>query len=145
MTEEGRFFLRTGLYAAVIGVVYWFVSYEVAGSVLLAAAAFAGFVVVGVLVIGMPDGAGMPARPSGSPTRRALRLVNRLLGFRQLHGLEDERPFSTGTLRLPGASSWPIVTAFGATLALTGIVYGPWLTIPGIVLVAVSVWGWVTS
>ena len=36
MAEELRFFLRTAAYTAVIGVLYWIVSYEWAGSVMLA-------------------------------------------------------------------------------------------------------------
>src|SRR5438093_9652439 len=47
LAEELRFFLRTAAYTAVIGVLYWIVSYEWAGSVMLAFVAVAtGLVVV---------------------------------------------------------------------------------------------------
>jgi type IV secretory pathway TrbD component len=44
---------------------------------------------------------------------------------------------------LPGPSFWPIVSATGTALTLTGVVIAPPLWIIGLVIVAVGVAGWV--
>jgi hypothetical protein len=33
----------------------------------------------------------------------------------------------------------------GALLVGLGLVYGPWLLLPGIVVLAFTVWGWITQ
>ena len=67
MPEELRFLLRSALYSVVIGVVYWFVSYEWAGTVLLVGAASrpASCVVV----------VGTVARTRSAPERPAVELA----------------------------------------------------------------------
>src|SRR5205823_5231455 len=58
VAEELRFFLRTAAYTAVIGILYWIVSYEWAGSVMLAFVAVATGLVVVVffIVVGATGG-----------------------------------------------------------------------------------------
>lgn len=46
------------------------------------------------------------------------------------------------TLHVPRNTAWPIVLAFGLTLAFGGILLGIWITILGLLLCLVSVIGW---
>ncbi|MFF5184344.1 cytochrome c oxidase subunit 4 [Streptomyces sp. NPDC000345] len=50
----------------------------------------------------------------------------------------------TGPLEFfPPESRWPIVTAGGFAVAATGVVYGLWLFLIGVGVLAVGVFGWV--
>ena len=145
MAEELRFFLRTGLYAAVIAVIYWFASYDPvhdtydwAGTALLVAVALAGIGVVAVMAVF---------------ARRALRggpgsttqVLARWLGMADPGGPADETPLATELDPLPASSVWPLMAGLAATLIGLGLVYGPWLWLPGVVLLAWTVWSWVTQ
>ena len=147
MAEEVRFFLRTALYAAAIAVVYWFASagyegtalgYDWAGTTLLAFTVLACASVAGVVLL-----FARAARhgPHGTRPARPGTTLNRLIGFGQPAG-QGERPLDGGLDPLPGASAWPVVSAVAATLILLGLVYGPWLIAPGIVLLVVGAGGW---
>jgi hypothetical protein len=46
-------------------------------------------------------------------------------------------------VHLPGPSYLPVLTAFGAMLAVTGVVLSLILVIIGVLIVAVTVWRWV--
>jgi fatty acid desaturase len=41
----------------------------------------------------------------------------------------------------PHSSGWPIVLAGGLVIGGAGIIYGPWLTLPGLVIVVASLVG----
>ncbi len=145
MAEELRFFLRTAVYAAVLGVIYWFVSYEVAGSVLLAAvviAALAFIVVVGALVRHSRDEI---VPPGSSGVARVGAAVFRTLGFDERHGSTSDEPLAAGLEPIPARSMWPLMAGVGALLVALGLVYGPWLLLPGLVMIAGTIWGWVTQ
>ena len=137
MAEEFRFFARTGLYVAVAGVVYWLVSQEEAGTVLLGALLLAvvAFVSVG---LAMAPRAGAAPRGGGP-----LGAVNRLIGF---HDPPDvSPPFEAGSELIPLASPWPVVTAGAMILVGLGFIFGSWLTVPGVVLLAIGGFGWLTQ
>jgi len=144
MAEELRFFLRTAVYAVLIGAVYWFVSYEVAGSVLLA------FVVLATLAFVTVAGAFARRAPrpivshGGSPWSRAGRLLNRVLGFEEPRGVAAD-PLAAGLEPIPTGSIWPPIAGVAALALMMGLVYGPWLLLPGVVLSAGCVWGWITQ
>lgn len=138
MAEEFRFFLRTALYVAGAGLVYWLLSYEAAGTVLLAAllVAIVAFVGVGLAFAGtgMPD----DGRRVGILGR-----VNRLIGF-------HERPDTPGPLEggpelVPLSSAWPVVTAAAFVLVGLGLIFGTWLIVPGVALLVIGGLGWLTQ
>ena len=145
MAEEARFFLRTALYAAVIAVVYWFTArqpgtgaYDWVGTVMLAFTALAAGGVVAVLI-----GSVRRARPSGGGS-----LIARAGGLISLGdpvGAADERPLATELDPVPTGSAWPVAAGVAATMIASGLVFGPWLWLPGVALLAATVWGWITE
>lgn len=145
MAEELRFFLRTGVYSIVVGTVYWFVSYEVAGSVLLAFVVFAALAFVGVAGAFVRGAHSEIVPPGTSGVARVLGSVNRVLGFEEHAGAVSSDPLAAGLEPIPTGSIWPLIGGIAALLMLLGLVYGPWLLLPGIVLAAGTVWGWVTQ
>jgi hypothetical protein len=46
-------------------------------------------------------------------------------------------------IHLPGPSYQPVALAFGLTLAITGVVIFPAMTVIGLVIVLVTLWMWV--
>jgi hypothetical protein len=146
VAEEVRFFLRTALYSAVISVVYWFSSreaqtgaYDWAGTMMLLFTALAAGGVVMVLIAaargttrGLLDNGSLPG------------LASRLVGFTD-PAAGDERPLSAGLEPIPTRSPWPAAAGLAATLIGTGLVFGPWLWLPGVALLAATVWGWIAE
>jgi len=145
MAEELRFFLRVAAYGLLITVVYWFLSYEVPGTLLLLAVALASaffLAFVGAHV----RAARSEVVPRGRGARRLLETGNRLIGFEEHAGEVHAAPLATsGDEPVVTASPWPILAATAAVLVALGLIYGPWLTAPGIVLAGIVVWGWVTQ
>lgn len=108
-------------FVAVLGAVYWFVSYEDAGTTLLALAAGLALFFGAYLFVQdhkRPRPAQPPAQPRGSG------------GVPRDH-------------YLPEASVWPFGIGFGLFLAANGLILGLAWTLPGAVLVATSVGGFV--
>lgn len=134
MAEELRFFLRTGLYSALAGTIYWFVSYEVAGSVLLAFAFVSALTFVIVMAVAV--------RGQHVSKEQARSIVARYLGF-----VEDD---ATSPLQLAGeppapASLWPLAAGTAATLAALGLVFGGWFLVPAAGLGLAALHGWLTG
>ncbi|HWP62576.1 MAG TPA: hypothetical protein VNO86_03815 [Candidatus Binatia bacterium] len=136
--EEVRFFGRIALYALVVGVVYWFLTYETAGTVLLVGfglcALFASLV-LGHGARGVGAGAG---RPVGAGAGRAV-------GERPPTETDPERPFVDESGRLPAPGLAPFGMGVGLAMAALGIAFGPWLVLAGLVLVAWAGLGWLRS
>ncbi len=135
MSEEVRFFLRIALYTFLIATIYWFVSYEHAGTTLLvflgaAAVFFASFVLL------------KSERKEVKGGRGPLGFLKRTLGF-------DEPDDAQGPLATEeeavDATIWPLGAALGATLVALGLVFGPWLWIPGLGLTIASATAWLTD
>jgi hypothetical protein len=145
VAEELRFFLRTGLYAAVIAAVYWFASYDPvhdtydwAGTALLVAAALAGIAVAAVM--GAFARRALHGRPGST-----LAVLGRWLGLSDPGGAADEAPLATGLDPIPRSSVWPLMGGLAAAFIGLGLVYGPWLWLPGIALLGWTAWRWVTQ
>ncbi|HEU4480702.1 MAG TPA: cytochrome c oxidase subunit 4 [Actinomycetota bacterium] len=142
MNEELRFFLRTALYTGAIGIVYWFVSYEWAGTVMLAF--LFGAALFFVLVVGSTS-RWAPRKGNGGEPRHGK------LSLRSVIGFEDEEPAdSSGPLELqedlfPTSSLWPLILATGATLLGLGLIFGPWLALPGLGIMTAAGLGWFTQ
>ena len=141
MAEEVRFFLRTSLYTIGITVVYWFLSYEIAGSVLLLSLGLSAifFVVAGIVMIRhtrrevVPDGT-----ESGNP-------IKRFVGFDEEASETITPPLGFEDEAIPTSSIWPFLTAVAALLMGLGLIFGAWLWAPGVMLATVALWGWVTQ
>ena len=146
MAEELRFFLRTALYSAVISAIYWFASYDAvrdrydwAGTAMLVATALAAAAVVAVLAASVRRA--RDGTTGGSP----LAVVNRVIGLGDPGGAADDAPLSVELDPMPTGSAWPVAAGIAAMLIGLGLVYGPWLWLPGLVLLVAAVWGWVTE
>jgi hypothetical protein len=143
VAEELRFFLRTALYSAVIGTIYWFVSHEVAGSVLLVFVVFSALSFVGVVGGHVRQARDEIVPPRSAGLGRLSGTVIRLFGFEEHAGSTSSEPLAAGLDPIPIGSIWPLLAGVAAVFLLLGLVYGPWLLLPGIVLAATTVWGWV--
>ncbi|HVL64867.1 MAG TPA: cytochrome c oxidase subunit 4 [Actinomycetota bacterium] len=138
MAEELRFFARTALFALLAGIIYWFVSYERAGSLLFAFVALgAGFFAVAawIFVAGARGTGG--AESVGAAAARTL-------GFEDRPG-DEHGPLTVEDELIPPASIWPLVAAAAATLIGVGLIYGPWFWLPGAALAAATAYGWLTE
>lgn len=111
-------FLGMAAFIGVIGAIYWFVSYEDAGTTLLALAAGLALLFGGYLFV-QDRKRPAPTSPSGS-------------------ALPEEH-------YLPGSSVWPFGIGFGLFLAFNGLILGLAWTLPGAVIVATSVGGFVAQ
>jgi hypothetical protein len=134
MIEERRFFLRTALFASVIAVVYWFVSYETAGSVMLLAIGLSAMFLMVVL-----------RRHTNEPERGPLETARHLT--MEIVTFEDPEEGSASPLAIeegamPAMSYPPLAVAVGAGAVAGGLVFGAWLWLPGAALVVGAAWRW---
>ena len=145
MAEELRFFLRTAIYTILIAVIYWFASYEWSGSVMLVFVSLASALIVLVTFVAVSATHDELDPKVGSPIHRFGSIVGRLIGFSTPRRGADHDPLAAGLEPIPSGSIWPLTAAGSAMMLGLGLVYGPWLTAPGIALGIVSVWGWITQ
>jgi hypothetical protein len=140
MAEEPRFFVRIALYVGGAGTIYWFVSYEAAGSLLLGALA-AGAIFFAI-VTGVIVRAGRTNRgPEGGPVAMA----DRLIGFREHPEDAETGPLELEPEPIAPISIWPIWAALAFLLIGLGLLYGAWFWLPGLSLAAACAWGWTTE
>ena len=141
MAEEIRFFLRTAIYTLTITVVYWFLSYEIAGSTLLLSLGLSAifFVAVGFVMIRHAKEEPLPGET------RPANVVQRTLGFDEPEGETVRAPLALEDDPIPSSSIWPLATAVAALLMGLGLIYGGWMWGPGIAIAIVALWGWVTQ
>ena len=111
---QWRIFLGLAAFIAVIGAIYWFVSYEDAGTTLLALAAGLALMCGGYLFV--QDRKRPPAASAA-----------------------DEAQY------LPHESVWPFGIGFGVFLAFNGLILGLAWALPGAVIVATSLGGFVAQ
>ena len=145
MAEEVRFFLRVALFVLVVGAIYWFVSYEAAGTALLVFAGLAAVFFIGHIALHVRATRVAAVPGSGSALGRLAGAVNRVVGVDERPMEEAESPLAATDQLFPTASAWPVIGALAALLVGLGVVYGPWLTVPGIALAVAAVWGWLTQ
>jgi uncharacterized membrane protein YfcA len=110
---QWKIFLALAALIALYAVIYWFVSYEDAGTTLLALAAGLALLFGGYLFV--QDRKAGPAAAPPEP----------------------------GEHYLPESSLWPLGIGVGVFLAFNGLILGLAWTVPGVVLVATSVGGFV--
>ena len=127
MPEELRVFVRAALYVAAATAVYWLVSDELAGTLLL------GFLLLSCVVF-VVLGRGLGRRPEPRPSFLALDDEGGEVAPLEI----EEEPVVT-------TSPWPLLAAAAAMLVGLGLLYGPWLWVPGAGLGAAAAYGWITQ
>ena len=121
--QETRFFLIIAGWAFVLGLIYWLVSAESAGTALLAGLALATGAMAAWLIRGRRRGAEVTGR-----------------------GTEGiDRPFLDEEGRLPDPTLAPFALGLGIALAATGPVFGLAPVVLGAVSFAWGAWGWFTA
>jgi hypothetical protein len=117
---EWRLFAGAGAFFSLTGTLYWFVSYEDAGTTMLALAVAAVFMVAGWLLF-----------------------QSRKVGTRPEDRLDAEPGDGAGELGyFPSSSIWPFVLGCGAVVVANGFVFGVWLALFGGLLLLVGVIGY---
>jgi cytochrome c oxidase subunit IV len=123
MVEEVALFVRSAVYGTVIGVIYWFLTYEVAGTILLVGMGLATVVVATALWFGLDR---RWRRASGA-------------------NAAPDRPFQDEEGRIPAPTVVPLALALGVALAMLGLVFTPALTITGTILALIAAREWLRS
>jgi hypothetical protein len=113
LTVQWRTFAGIGLFVAVIAAVYWFASYDYAGTVMLGLASALAFFNAAYLWLRERSG----AKPAPDHADEAVEQY------------------------LPHASLWPFGIGVGAFLAFNGLVLGFAYAVPGAIVVGLSVAG----
>ncbi len=143
MAEEIRFFLRSLLYLVPVAIVYWLVSEEPAGTTLLLVLALAMAILV-VVILFMAPVAVSDLRPGpGTGLRRALSIVDRAIGFHERS--DAAAALEAGPEVVPLGSPWPVLAAAGMVIVGLGFIFGAWLLLPGVALLAWACLGWLTQ
>jgi hypothetical protein len=127
--EEVRFVGRLAAYGLLIGVVYWFVAYEVAGTVLL-------------IAFGLATGFATVVFALDARRKRHGPLPRRPLEWLALSTDEEAPPFADDPGAIPLGSSAPLEFGFGAAVASLGLVFGAWLVALGMVPLVIGAAGW---
>lgn len=121
MRDEMRVFLGVTMFFVVIGVVYWFTSYEEAGSVMLAASAVMGLVAgVSIWLLSRHAPARVEDRPDATIADGA--------------GPVDVFPLQ---------SIWPFAVGLSAAVFASGFAFGVWLVMVGGAAFVLSIFGYV--
>jgi hypothetical protein len=118
---ESRTYLGFTAFFAAIGLLYWFTSYEDAGSVLLAGAALLGLLLGGFLY---HLSRRIPARTQDDP-----------------HATLADGAGTVG--EFPAPTVWPFVFGFGATVLATGTVFGVYVVVGGLLVAGLGLVGMV--
>ncbi len=116
MTTTGKLMLGIAALILLKSAVYWFLSYEHAGSVLLLLAGGLGLITGGYLVVATRK-TSAAADGSGGPG----------------DGHEEY---------LPHASIWPFGVGAGSVVLANGLALGLWAIVPGTIILAASVVGY---
>lgn len=119
MISTSRICAVSAAFFVVVGVVYWFVSYEPAGTLMLGLWGVA--FLFGSLFLRVAGTRGAVA--GDDPRLRP----------------DDVAGDWVGTF--PTGSPWPIMLALGLTCGLAGLMYGIWLVIPGALVTIVALLG----
>ncbi len=121
--EEIAFWLRGAAFGLVVGGIYWFVTYEWAGTILL--------VLFGVASAGAAGVLGYLVRRRGSAAG--------------LDGLGAEGPLGDDRGRLPAGSTAPFVFGFGLFLVVLGLAWGGWFVLAAVVPLVLGGSSWLAA
>jgi hypothetical protein len=118
-----RVFLVVGGFVGVLAVVYWFTSYEEAGTAMLALAS--------VLSLWCGTYLWLQQRPRPEQAESGAEPGSAASGAPAIY--------------LPHASVWPFAIGLGAATILNGLVLGIWVIVPGAALMALGIGGFVAQ
>jgi hypothetical protein len=119
LPEEIAFFLRSAVYALAVAIVYWFITYETAGTVLLGGFGVAALVLTLALVWRRPG--------RGSADELA------------------ERPFTDESGAVPVPTYAPLEVGAGLTLLVLTVPFGPAMALAAVVPLAAGALGWLRA
>ena len=119
MKVESLFYLGITAFFVVIGALYWFTSYEDAGTTMLVACALLGLLAGGYLLL---QSRKYPPRPEDRPDA-------------------DLAEGAGAVGEFPAPSIWPFVFGLGSVIFATGFVFGIWVLLPGAALLGLGVVG----
>ena len=123
MRVEGLVFAGTAAFFTVLTAVYWFTSYEEAGSTML------------LLTIGL-----------GLLPGLWLLWWSRRMAPRPEDLRDADISDGAGAVgAFPGPTAWPVTIGLGAVLAANGIAFGIWPAVPGLVLIVLGGYGAIMS
>lgn len=144
--QETKVFLFVGAFGLVLAAIYWFLTYEVAGTILL------GGFGLGALLLGIRLWLGRPAavvvglaRGDHGEAQRGPAGDDAPRGDADVPGGGTggvDVPFSDERGRLPSETLAPLSLGLGVALALTAVVFGPWLFVAGILPLGWGAWAW---
>jgi hypothetical protein len=123
MKAESFYWLGVTAFFVVIGTLYWFTSYEDAGTTMLVATSLLGLLAGGYLFI---QSRKYPPRPEDRPDAT----------LEEGAGPVDE---------FPAPSIWPFVFGLGATVFATGFIFGVWVILPGAAILGLGVVGMIVQ
>lgn len=120
MKVEALLLLGVGLFFGVVGLIYWFTSYEDAGFLML----------IGTCLLGLLPGS-------------YYYFWHRRMGNRRPEDRSDaSMEEGAGTVEsFPHSSIWPFIFGMGAFTFLLAFAFGVWLALPGIVIILTAVLG----
>ncbi len=135
MADEVKLFGRLSLYALVVGTIYWFVSYEFVGTVMLLGFGLAtglAFIILfrrdrKVRAARAADGSGTDDHAELDP------------------GPRPDGPFGDESGPVPTRSAAPLIVGFGIAVIALGGAFGPWFAITGLVPVLIGAADWLRS
>ena len=119
MRSTARVFITLAAFFLVVDAIYWFVSYEIAGTIMFGL--WCVTLLFTAVFLGAAANRGAPA--GDDPDLRPEERAGEPIGV-----------FSRG-------SGWPAVLAAGLTAGLAGLIYGTWLLIPGAVVTIAALIG----
>jgi hypothetical protein len=137
--QEARVFLLLSAFGIVVGAIYWFVSYESAGTVLL-------------LGFGAATGV-IGLRLAADPASRLVRERARARATETIPAGEGtgagtggvDRPFLDESGRLPDETIAPFAVGLGVAIAATGLIFGLAPVIVGVLPLAWGAWAWLSG
>jgi Cytochrome c oxidase subunit IV len=119
MKVESFYWLGITAFFIVLGAVYWFTSYEDAGTTMLVATSLLGLLAGGYLFL---QSRRYPPRAQDRPDAT----------LEEGAGPVDE---------FPAPSIWPFVFGLGATVFATGFIFGIWVILPGAAILGLGIVG----
>jgi hypothetical protein len=151
--QETRFFLFLGGFGIVLAAIYWFLTYEVAGTVLLAGFGLGtGLLGIGLLrsrprrvAIAAAGGAQEPTGDGAATSATAQTTRGEAADLPGGGAAGVDTPFETPLGRLPGETLAPLALGLGIALAITAVVFGPWLLVAGLLPMAWGAWTWLAA
>ena len=117
LSEEVLVFVRLASFGLIVGVAYWFLAYEPAGTALL---------------IGFGIATGAAATMLWARSRGAGRPA-------------DGWPLGTESVAIPAPAYTPLGIGIGAGLAALGVAFGPLLVVIGLIVMIIGARAWLAA